>query len=175
MSEFELATEERVAADMGISRPKIKEIREKELKEGRDWRMVRKMVTYTEDGLKKIGGALSKIVKDASGAVASLAMPSAEEKQQGGHTAARDHGVKETTLCVIHLSRNPGVLMCVKDCEVRRLPDNRVDPKQKHGGLYRVRVRDNKKFMQGMTLTARHIEADRWEFVGRMPRWRGRW
>ena len=63
---------------------------------------------------------------------------------------------------------------------VLRIPRNQriVEAKKKDGRVVRVRVRDNKNFVAGMEIRARHIPADFEDMMtleGRCPRWRGRW
>jgi hypothetical protein len=42
-------------------------------------------------------------------------------------------------------------------------------------GLLRLRVHKTMNFVVGMEVTADWVEQDLWEFLGRCPRWRGKW
>lgn len=143
-----LIREADLARALGVSREDIRGLRKKHLAEKRHWSKKKNRVTYT------MAGAL-RLKKMAGCGETTLQT----EKEAGGALAS-EAGPEELVVVSVP-ARNLRVLVAQK----------------KGGGLTRVQVRSNLKFMPGMKIRA--LPGGEWPDVyllaGRCPRFRGRW
>lgn len=144
--------ETKVADALGISRDRVREVRQKHLEEGKDFRLVRKEVVLSEQGLARLNDLLAAQVSTA---------PTATDPVTG------------------QIPVTPGP-PAHSEFKVRRVLPNRhllacftTDGGEKTPTL--VRVKDNALFMPGMTLKAIQVENGLWQYRGRLPRKRGKW
>jgi hypothetical protein len=175
--------ESRLEGRWGVARETLREARRRVLREGQEWHTVANRVVLTREGLDKMAVALGIPVEVADSG--SKTAPSAEngtesdseqedgtvsggtaEKALSGHLLVGDGpftgavaAQKEAAqLRVTRLVRNPRIVLATDGESVLRL-----------------RVRDSAKYRPGMMVSARQVQGDLWEALGRGPRWVGRW
>ena len=145
--------EGRVAAEFGVSRPKISALRRKHLQLGAEWTMDGNAVVLTAAGLARM--------KDLLKARGVTALPPKDAPE-----------LKETPLAgpperlkvaVARLCPNKKLMMC------RRVADG------PDAVALLVRVKENLNFMPGMLLEVVNTGPNAWQFTGRLPRRKGRW
>jgi hypothetical protein len=145
--------ESKVAESLGLSRDRIRGLRQTHLSEGPDFRTVRGEVVLTELGLTRI--------TDLAGDEGEATQPPPDDSSakfpvpKGPPARAK--------FSVIRIPANRRLLYCV--------------PKGEHGRAPQVliRVKDNANFMPWMELEAIEAEQGSWQFRGRLPRRKGKW
>ena len=141
--------EEELAAELGISRDDIRDLRTTCLIEGQDWNRKKARVFFTAQGVqnlkKKVGGG------DGSDL----------EKKGAGGAGASAAGVELLEVVTVPW-RNHRILTARK---------------KEGAGEVRVQVRDNRNFVAGMEIKARPSGGfeDLFVLEGRAPRYRGKW
>lgn len=135
-----------LAKRLGLPRPTLRKIRADKLQEGKEWAEEGGEVHLTLQGGKK--------VLEAVGAFQGA------EKKAGDVEQLLGLSVKDEllVLTVEGRTRNRHIVMAW------------VDDPAPRAELVRVQVRDNRNFVEGMRVRARHVEEDLWELVGRCPR-----
>lgn len=144
----ELTREEELAAQLGVSRDALREVRSKVLTEGPDWVKQGREVVLRPAGVVKVHAALGHR------SVAEAPDPKAPE----GPAAPLQASAVEV-LRVHSIPRNKRLLLAVNGA----------------GAVLRVRVKDSGKFTRGMEVSAVRCRGDLYEHVGRLPRYRGRY
>lgn len=145
--------ESKVAESLGLSRERIRTLRQEHLTEGVDFRTVRGEVVLTELGLTKITA-----IDDGKGPPTPAAPDDSSAKfpvPKGPPARAK--------FTVVRIPANKRLLYCV--------------PKGEHGKAPQVliRVKDNSFFMPWMELEAIESDNNSWQFRGRLPRKKGKW
>lgn len=135
----ELFWEGKVAQSLGLSRERVRALREQHLS-AEEWSTRGNAVVLTAAGLEKITAAAQ--AEAASAPVAA-------------------GPVEPVRLIVRKVCRNPRMMLAVA-----RASDE---------ATVVVRVKDNSAFMLGMVFDAVPVEDGTFQFVGRLPRSRGRW
>ena len=141
--------EEELAAEMGISRDDIRDLRDRCLIEGEDWHRKKARVFFSAQGVQNLKKELAVGV--------GLAL----EKNEAGGALASEAGAEEMVVVNVP-GRNRRIMSAQKKVG---------------GALVRVQVRDNGNFMPGMEIKARAGGEfpDLYVLEGRAPRWRGKW
>ena len=146
----ELFWEAKVAESMGVARERLAALRAEHLTEGPHFRVVRNAVVLTASGLEIIVAALNPRPAPSPGA----------ESPQPQAAACPDGPPERVTMVVRRVPPNIRLLLASK-------ADDRTERV--------VRVRDNRLFMPGMMLTAIHCGNSLYQFMGRLPRRKGKW
>ncbi len=146
----ELFWEAKVAESMGVARERIAALRAEHLTEGAHFRNVRNAVVLTASGLEIIVAAL-----------APRSAPAPADKSPQPQAAACPDGPPERVTMVVR--RVPP--------NIRLLLASKLDDRTERV----VRVRDNRLFMPGMSLTVIHCGSGLFQFTGRLPRRKGKW
>ncbi len=149
-------SEEDVAAKLGVPREAVREMRVENLYQEEDWELVGGEVRYSESGMTKLGDILKK---NAPGRVrrGDLALG------RVGHGAGEKNaatGILDAVVTRV-FKTNPGFM----EAELG-------------GQVVTVRVRSNLNFLEGMIIPSRELlmkNTRLFDFVGRLPRQRGRW
>lgn len=144
------------AEQAGAPRDLVRQIRQKDLREGEDWLRQGRDVYLTPGGAVKLMGLLiPPHVSKASGS----ASQQAEAVKIGDQlTPIEQTSPDAVTLRVRHVVKNPRMILATDGQAVLR-----------------VRVADSKNFLPGMAIRCRHIQADLYELATACPRSRGRW
>lgn len=156
--------ENRVAVSFGISREVLVGIRHS-LVPGVHFALLKKRICLSDVGVAEIKKALVMDVGSTS-----------REKTRVGAIVANPEGImtdeqptdspRETMLLVSRCNLpNPRLILAC------RVGDDPLRPEKQ----YRVRVHQANKFVAGMTIPVRHLDADYYEITHQSPRWRGRW
>lgn len=158
---------------LGVNRDDLRHLRKKLLAEGTDFRRFENRIELSLSGVEKLEAHLKlppPAVEDVqpSGPASTPPLPLAPKKS--APPAAQDDAM---------------VVLLVWRAN---LPNRRIVEAYKKGAnpaqrknVLRVRVRDATRFSrfdntgQPMTMTCRHIQADLYEFVGPVPKHRGRY
>lgn len=148
--------EDALAADLGVPRRKLRDIRSDELEQKIDWDVVAGAVHLSQVGRAKVFAALKIILPEASSAAAEKISP---ESSALGAPAERAAGTLETLTC--HKCYKPN----------RHI----VEAKTAAAELVLVRVKDNTNLQPGMAMKCRFAGGRMWELAQRLPRHRGRW
>lgn len=148
----------KMAALLGLSRDEIRALRQEYLTEGTHFKTVKKRLYLSEQGVNLL---LSK---------KTLPRPAAPINTPPSETAARPRQLLliapfEGDLLVWQKANNPRILLLI-------YPHDHMDSPQ---FIAQMQVRDNKNFVRGMKVRARHIEGVWYEHVGNLPRWRGKY
>jgi len=136
-------------------RERLMDVRAKYLKEGRDYvALPRRGVMYSKDGVKALAQALRL-----------------DEGNEGGVGASDGSGAAVAMIQAI-----PDVILKKEVRVVKVFLGNRryLHAEDDKGTLLTVRVRDNELFLPGMEMEVLKDGAV-WDYVGPMPRARGRW
>ncbi len=145
-----------LAAALGLSREALKKMRRDLLERDKDWALGEesRAIEYTILALKKIRAALGLpeplyLTYPGSPTPESVIL------------ALKKKGTVPEELQVIKAYGNGIVVLCVQTAA----PNAQV----------RLKVRDNRNFTPGMIVPGCvHVEADRYDYVGRLPRRKGR-
>lgn len=160
-------TEADYADQSGVPKESIKAFRVDELIRADHWDTEGRRVGYTEPGLQLLNIQFGTQIT-----------PKSTPEKNGAKKAAAEQ------LKVLRTPRNKRIVMGValNAADKRRdveTPESRahytVTDDDLRAEVYRVRVRDNTKFVRGMVMTVVHIEADLFELTGNQPRFRGRY
>lgn len=145
--------ESKVAESLGLSRDRIRALRQEHLLEGVDFRTVRGDVVLTELGLAKIAS-----IDNGKGP----ATPTSPDDSSAKFPVPKGPPVR-AKFAVVRIPANKRLLYCV--------------PKGEHGKAPQVliRVKDNSLFMPWMELEAIESDNNSWQFRGRLPRKKGKW
>lgn len=146
MSDLKHNEEAAVCDRLGLSRSLARRIRDQAMKNGVDWSMDKGRVILSDSGISILTKKASVPVE----AVQPLENPPAQHSQ----AISTDKKATVTRL----FQKNHKILLAT----VGELKDQRV------------RVRDSALITIGMEITVRHVQADLWKYVGRLPRFRGR-
>jgi len=136
-------------------RERLMDVRAKYLKEGRDYvALPQRGVMYSKDGVKALAQALRL-----------------DEGNEGGVGASDGSGAAVAMIQAI-----PDVILKKEVRVVKVFLGNRryLHAEDDKGTLLTVRVRDNELFLPGMEMEVLKDGAV-WDYVGPMPRARGRW
>ena len=186
MSEGRIYPEPMVARVTGIKRPALKRARMSALEKGPDWWLAESVVTYGEDGLKKLLVALGLDAADLAWEeplAVSSPLPESESaaSADADPTQAAPCGPVEPLEPVVEkIAAAVPVARALLDLTVRKVAWNPTIVMAWHEAEareVRVRVRNNVNFRPGMVLRARAPEqADGlWCMEGNCPRWPGRY
>jgi hypothetical protein len=179
-------SEKIIAEVLGLARDTVRVARLTILKEGDHWAKAHNEVALTAPAvpllLKTLGVKIPKKRASIPGGITIHCLlqqadleahrnPTPPKKTAGGPAVL--YKPPPQILIVDQLTRNHQILLA-------RFKDEQLAPKGakylgQPRGLVRVRVRNTEKFVIGMEMNARHVQADLWELVGRGPRFRGRW
>jgi len=175
-------TEEYVYAEwlladaLGLRRDVLREAREECLEQGTDWDVAQRQVAYREAALPRLLEALGvDLPKKRARAPGGLTLEKLRRQALIRNREGEVRPGQEKRMLVVDeqsaRSRNRHILFgrLRGDQEQGGLPDVAVS------GVLRVLVRDSERFVTGMEMECLHRQEDLWEYVGRMPRRRGRW
>jgi len=151
--------EERIANWLGVARKRIVALRRRALHEGRDWIVRGWQVCFTHSGIERLRTHFSDL-----GLHPNLETDSAD-KVAAEEPAPPAGPLERKTLRVVRLFPNRRLLWAS--------PGDTPAAAGAAGLL--VRVKDNTNFMAGMTFKAVHHSRSGWQFVGRLPRSKGKW
>jgi len=187
VSEFVYA-ECRAHEALGVSGAMLRKVRKELLEQDVDWGMVpwngRTIVAYGADGLRRVVSALTERSAKVRAQEAEFeriltACTILEEPPQktapGGSCAIELWRMPPVRMVVVKKPRNPKIMLCrvlaadllhyAAAMESRGIPP----------GLQRVRVRNHGKFIPHMVIgDCEHEQADLWNYMGKLPRYRGR-
>ena len=144
-------TEERVAAALGVTRERVAELRKECLFVDTDVQVRRTRILYSQAAIGKLVQALGGLPKEAPAEAARLL-----EKK----TAPAEAPLLDAVVTRVY-GRNRQYLEASLG-----------------GRAIQVRVRSNERFVEGMTIESRAlvmVNERVFDFVGRLPRARGRW
>jgi len=173
---------------LGVPRDVVRDFRGLNLLEGKDWAMAGREVAYSAAAvrmlLKHLGVSLpEKQPRKKGGATieglldsARLLVPDSPVDEKIAGTPVGPAVIwrpPDQTLKVLALTRNKQIVTAL-------FTEEELKPKGStfqgdRPGIARVRVRDSKNFVPGMTMLCRHLQRDLWELIGRCPRFKGRW
>lgn len=196
MNDF-IYAECRLREGLGISDGLIKKLRRECLKKGTDFELVdcdgHRLTAYTAGGVATVldymlhGEKNAPSTRQAAAGVcveslmrsSALRGPVSAEKQAGSPVGliAAPRDVPDAVMSVERLTKNRRILMGgMKEVWIRKygygfFHRTGIDPR----GPHRIQVHDSAKFIPGMEVPCRWIEAELWECTRRMPRFRGRW
>jgi len=156
-----------LAKKLGLGHELLTAARAEHLRRGRDWEMVGGLVQYSDAGQERILAAL-KIQPPAATPTPPAPADSA------ANTAPKAQKITPAAAPWVAPARGDvRELVCVRVPLNRRVVECRSAAP---GGpdVAWVRVKDNHNFRAGLRLPARYLEGDRWELVGRCPRWPGK-
>lgn len=176
-------TEGQIAQATGLTVEKIRQIREVDLYEKEDWIKSGREIFYTEEGKAKFLKIISdkfenrpNLTQDEpikeiapSDDLTSSDEPNPLTLNESGVSFEQ---VSESFEESIEFTSSKPVPLTVS---ARCLNPRLIIATANNGDLVRVRVRDSQNFQKGMSLTAKQIQADLYELVGRCPRFKGRW
>jgi hypothetical protein len=170
-------SESALATRLGVARDLLRELRDEALEHGPDWGTHKRVIFYTESGVKKIEVALAQRAGMASAgpqpdagtephpqappsAAAPITASAIPEKKP---SAARAREV----LVVVAVPKNPHSPVILARLKTGEVP--------KPGHELRVRVRHTLNFRAGMEMNCVHDQGAVWDLIGNCPRWPGRW
>lgn len=167
--------ETRLAAQLGISRPTIRDLRASFLIPEEDWKISKKRCVFSVAGAQKLKNHLSASKNGVNAPDhVTLAPPPARIAAGADNVAAlpiledlADAKNDRPTFLQVYRANflNPRLV------EAHR-PG--TDPLER-ANIQRVRVGSSANFITGMMIPCRHLELDYWELARPCPRWRGRW
>lgn len=153
----EMYLEARVAERLGLCRDFVKKRRREVLDRGREWFMRGNEVFYTEDGVRKMVDCLGvKLPEKRPRVAGGMSMQGLLSAARAGRVED-DSGLSEIE--VTGTTKNKSIVLGVDAT----------------GQEARVIVNNNENFVCGMIMTCRKENSGAWTFVGRCPRWRGKW
>lgn len=182
-----------LATQYGLAHEHLKALRAEHLKRGTDWELIKSVLCYSDLGRRKIS-LLLKISGDlpAPRRARRLVLPHGPEIEVpdgvglfiGSADSAPNStpGPIETVVALAiyaaatqkkYVEPEPGEvrdLWCagtVKNHKILRATDG--------GREAWIRVKDSKNFRSGMTVRAEYVSGSIWTFVGRLPRWPGKY
>lgn len=152
----DLYWEQRVAAWLGVPRKRIAAIRRRGLREGEHWIVHQQGIVYTVEGLQKL--------RDYLGSLGGLTPPAAEPEANADEPPAPVGPPEKKQVTVAKLYPNTRLMLALAPESTPEKPVQVL-----------VRVRDNRNFMPGMKVPVVHDPRNSsWQFVGRLPRRKGR-
>lgn len=158
-TQFELSKKLNVPAD------ELRKRRAQLLAEGTDWQQQGNHVVYTDAAVEKIRASLGLTPHKEPEASASNPEPQKAPDAPRAPQPVANKPPGEVTLIVYRIARNTRIL---------EAHEKHKDPIPLN--LVRVQVRDNSNFTRGMELQATLINPpDLYAFVGRLPRFRGKY
>jgi len=150
--------ESRVAKALGLSRERVRALREAHLS-AEHWTTKGNAIVFTAEGLEKI-------LFYAGGSTEAVSSPSPEQTGaavEAGGVALVAPGAPEVVRAVVKkVCPNPRMMLAI-----------RVGSPEDEDSLL-VRVKDNRNFMAGMVVEVMDCGNGVWQYRGRMPRSRGR-
>lgn len=150
--------EERVANWLGVPRKRISVVRRRAMHEGRDWVVRDWQVVFTHAGIERLRSHLRDLTLYPNTETAAEESVAEEPLPQPGP-------LERKKLRVVRVFPNPRLLWATG-------ADDAVTAGA--AGVV-VRVKENTNFMAGMTFEAVHHPRSGWQFVGRLPRSKGKW
>lgn len=152
----DLYWEQRVAAWLGVPRKRIAALRRRGLREGEHWIVHPQGMVYTVAGLQKLRDYLERL--------GALTPPVKAQDEANDEPPAPVGPPEKKEVVVAKLYPNTRLLLALAPGST---PENPVQ--------VLVRVRDNRNFMPGMKVPVVHDSRNSsWQFVGRLPRRKGR-
>lgn len=145
-SPFTHAEADLVAA-LGLARAVVRTVRSEQLTRGTHWHTIAGEVRYSDEGRTLLFSILK--AEPQKNLAEIRPDPGAEPAEPGG----------------------PRELVCVRTYTMNR----RIVQARLGDEIVRVRVKDSAKLIEGMTMRCSHVQADMWELVQPLPRWRGKW
>lgn len=155
MELFEVPEEE-VAERMGVPRECVRELRVENLYQEEDWALLGGVIRYSRSGMKRLEDLLKK---NAPGQVRWGDLSLGRVGRRVGEKNAAT-GILDAVVTRV-FKTNPGFM----EAELG-------------GQVVTVRVRSNLNFLEGMIIPSRELlmkNTRLFDFVGRLPRQRGRW
>lgn len=142
------------AAKIGVSRRDIKNLRDSFLRERIHFYRAGKSIVYTAAGQIAVGKKIASMSNFTPAEILDE-----EKKESPAKTPEKTSAPKFSTATVERVTPNKMILICSIDGVPNR----------------RVRVRDNSKFVVGMTFQVSPMrDAGLWTIVGNCPRWKGK-
>lgn len=152
----DLYWEDRVAAWLGVPRKRIASLRRRGLREGEHWISHAQGIVYTVAGLQRL--------RDYLGSLGELTPPTKEPSALASEPPAPVGPPEKMKVIIAKLYPNTRLMLAVAEGSTPEKPVQVL-----------VRVRDNRNFMPGMKVPVVHDPRNSsWQFVGRLPRRRGR-
>lgn len=152
--------ETRVADSLGVSRDRLRLLREEHMKENTHFIMRRNAVVLTESGMELV----KKILIDPTlTANASKVLPHKPVLAVAPFNPPTGPAPRQSVR-VAKVPPNPRLLFCVPE-----------DGGATSTAQFLVRVKTNENFMAGMTMEVISAGDGVWQYVGRLPRRKGRW
>lgn len=164
--------EGRLAKLLGVSRTDLKRIRNEKLTLEVDWLLggESQSIEITPSGQKKIRLELG-LPEGETVEACERYMAEEPEKKEGGGDLPAEPSRAPGGLAGMRAERYVA-LVVVKAASGNKVVVVCTDPE---GRPVRLRVRDNGNFTKGMRVpTCVHVEADRYDYEGRLPRRKGR-
>jgi hypothetical protein len=156
--------ERELAAALGIAHDVLKEVRVQRLARATDWELVAGIVRYSAAGRAKALAALK--IAEVPPAPPEAVTPAPGEKNASARPAAGADSAANDGPPARGAVRE---LVCLGTVRNRRVIRARDGAREVW-----VRVKDSKNFRPKLRLPARHLGDDRWELVGRCPRYPGK-
>lgn len=154
--------ETRVADSLGVSRERLRLLREEHMTENTHFIRRRNAVVLTETGMELLN-TLLPIAAQVADQPAPAEVP--VEKSPGATPFAAPHGpAPRVSVRVVKVPPNPRLLFCVAS-----------EIEAGTSAQFLVRVKTNENFMAGMVMEVISAGEGVWQYVGRLPRRKGRW
>lgn len=150
--------ESKVATSLGLSRERVRALREEHLKP-EDWATRGNAIVLTESGLEKI----SFYAAQGAGPVSAPSGEQTGAAVAAGAAALVAGGAPEVVKVLVK-----------RVCQNKRMMLARREGDAESAEALLVRVKDNSLFMVGMAIEVMDCGNGVWQFRGRMPRSRGR-
>jgi len=155
----DLFWETRVADSLGVSRDRLRLLREEHMTENTHFIRRRNAVVLTETGMS----LLNTLLPIAPTALALLEAP-VEKSPDPTPFAAPPGPAPRVSVRVVKVPPNPRLLFCVA-----------AEVEAGTSAKFLVRVKTNENFMAGMVMEVISAGEGVWQYVGRLPRRKGRW
>lgn len=144
--------EERVASWLGVARKRVATVRRRGLREGAHWIVHRQRVVFTVEGLQKLRDFLGPL------AAPQVVDGAADEPPAPVGPPERK------SVRIVKIYPNTRLMLALAPESTPEKPVQVL-----------VRVRDNRQFMPGMVVPVVHdLRSSSWQYVGRLPRRKGR-
>lgn len=180
MDAREWVWESHLVTRLGLNRDALRELRERLLKNGPDWRVQHNRILISRAGVEKLGAHLSAA---AGSGEAQASKPGLDTVLTVGALPGPTQEAQRPVLGLLDWPAKTAVLHVW-----RTFPKNRhiieafqpgTDPAVR-ANVVRVKVRDASRFARydhlgkPMAIECRHIQVDFWEHTGPLPRKKGR-
>lgn len=151
--------ETRVADSLGVSRDRLRLLREEHMTENTHFIRRRNAVVLTETGMELLNTLLPITTPAAQPPQAP-----AEKSPDPAPFAAPTGPAPRVSVRVVKVPPNPRLLFCVA-----------AEVETGTAAQFLVRVKTNENFMAGMSMEVISAGEGVWQYVGRLPRRKGRW